>query len=270
VSLIRICRKFGKSRAAYYKHVRLEQQMAMESSIVHELVMANRLHMPRLGGRKLYYLIKEELMAHNIKLGRDLFFEWLSKHDLLVRPKKSFTKTTNSLHRFRVHKNLIKGTTATRCDQIWVSDITYLRTKRGFCYLALITDAYSRKIVGYDVSDSLELDGCMRALKQACKQRVGSQTIHHSDRGIQYCSNRYTLWLRKEGIEISMAEAGNCYENAMAERVNGILKNELNLDAIFESVEHAQKAAKQAVQTYNTKRPHMAIGFKKPIELYAA
>jgi putative transposase len=270
VSLVRICSKFGKSRAAYYKHVRFKQQIALESSIVHELVMANRIEMPRLGGRKLYHLIKDQLMAHDIKLGRDSFFGWLHNHDLLVRPKKSFTKTTNSLHRFRVHQNLIKNLKATRSDQIWVSDITYIRTRKGFCYLALITDAYSRKIVGYDLSNSLELEGCMRALKQACKQKVGANTIHHSDRGIQYCSKRYTHWLRKKGIEISMAEAGNCYENAMAERVNGILKNELNLDAIFESVKHAQKAAKQAIHTYNTKRPHMAIGFKKPIELYAA
>lgn len=229
-----------------------------------------RLQMPRLGGKKLYHLIKDELSAHGIKLGRDQFFNWLRDNDLLVNPKKSFIKTTNSLHRFRVHKNLIKETTAVRCDQIWVSDITYLRTKEGFCYLALITDAYSRKIVGYDVSNSLELEGCLRALRSACKYRISTETIHHSDRGIQYCSNKYTKQLRKQGIEISMAEAGNCYENAMAERVNGILKTELNLDAIFESIKHAQKAVRQAVNTYNTKRPHMAIGLKKPIELYAA
>ncbi len=270
MSVAQACRKFGKSRAGYYKHVQEVQKMGLQHQIVHELVMNYRLHMPRLGGKKLYRLIREDLMAHNIKLGRDQFFSWLKDNDLLVSPKKSFTRTTNSLHRFRVHKNMIKHIIPTRCDQIWVSDITYLRTKKGFCYLALITDAYSRKIVGYDVSNSLELEGCLRALKRACKQRVGIETTHHSDRGIQYCSNRYTQQLRKQGIEISMAETGNCYENAMAERVNGILKNELNLDAIFESIQHAQKAARQVINTYNTQRPHMAIGYKKPIELYAA
>lgn len=226
--------------------------------------------MPRLGGRKIYHLIKEDLANINIKLGRDLFFDWLRDNDLLIEPKKSYTRTTNSYHRFKVHKNLIKDTSANQCDHIWVSDITYLRTRHGFCYLALITDAYSRKIIGYDISDSLELQGCMRALKMACKNKVGVNTIHHSDRGIQYCSKLYTETLRKNRIAISMAEAGNCYENAMAERVNGILKTELNLDAIFDTTKHAEKATKQAVETYNNKRPHMALNLKKPIDVYTA
>lgn len=270
MSVTKICAKFKKTRASYYKHIQLVQTALLQGEIVHELVMAHRLRMPRLGGRKVYHLIKEELQEHKIKLGRDLFFKWLKDNDLLVEPKKSFTKTTNSLHRFRIHKNLIKDVTPSYCDQVWVSDLTYIRTKNGFCYLALITDAYSRKIIGYDVSNSLELEGCLRAVKMACRNRVSGKTIHHSDRGIQYCSNRYTQYLKQKNVVISMAEAGNCYENAMAERVNGILKNEFNLDAIFESVEHAQKASKQAIDTYNCLRPHMALDLKKPIDVYAA
>jgi len=270
MSVTKVCAKFKKTRASYYKHVLCIQRAQLQGEIVHELVMMHRIEMPRLGGRKIYSLIKKELQEHNIKLGRDMFFSWLRDNDLLVEPKKSYTKTTNSLHRFRVHKNLIKEVTPSYSDHIWVSDITYIRTRNGFCYLALITDAYSRNIVGYDVSNSLELEGCLRALKMACKNRKGNNTIHHSDRGIQYCSNRYTQYLKQKGVTISMAEAGNCYENAMAERVNGILKNELNLDAIFESVEHAQKASKQAINTYNNLRPHMALGYKKPIDVYAA
>ncbi len=270
MSVTKVCAKFKKTRASYYKHVERVQRAKLQGDIVYELVMTHKLHMPRLGGRKTYHLIKEELQEHSIKLGRDLFFRWLKDNDLLVEAKKSYTRTTNSLHRFKVHKNLIKEVTPSYCDQVWVSDITYIRTRNGFCYLALITDAYSRKIVGYDISNSLELEGCLRALKMACKNRKGKDTIHHSDRGIQYCSKRYTQYLKQKSVGISMAEAGNCYENALAERVNGILKNELNLDAIFESVTHAQKASKQAINTYNNLRPHMALNLKKPIDVYAA
>lgn len=246
-------------------------QQGMEGSIVHELVMEQRVDMPRLGGRKLYFQIKPSLNDHQLKLGRDKLFSWLRQRELLIRPKKSHARTTNSNHRFRVHENLVKDQTVTRPDQVWVSDITYLRIRKGFCYLALITDAYSRKIIGYDLSDTLELKGSIKALQMACAQRKNMiKTIHHSDRGIQYCSNIYADLLKENNIQTSMAEAGNCYENAMAERVNGILKNEFNLDAVFLDLEHAKKTTKQVIKIYNAKRPHMAIGMKKPIELYAA
>lgn len=265
-----VCRKLNKSRAAYYKHRKKQQHQVLEDKIIWDLVMEHRQLMPRLGGRKLYHLLQPELEEHGIRLGRDKFFDWLRNNDLLVKPKKSFTKTTQSNHRFRVHRNLVKDLEVNRPDQVWVSDITYLRLQKGFCYLALITDAYSRKIVGYDISDSLELSGCKRALKMACKHRQGDEVIHHSDRGIQYCSNQYVEMLQSQDVRISMAEAGNCYENAMAERVNGILKNEFNLDATFKSLTQAQKASRQAIKYYNKLRPHMSIGMKKPDELYAA
>lgn len=227
--------------------------------------------MPRLGGRKLYHKLKDQFAAHSIAMGRDKFFAWLGSQDLLVKPKKRFTKTTHSHHRFRVYTNLVSEKSIQRPDQVWVSDITYLRLQKGFCYLALITDAYSRKIVGYDVNETLELGGCLRALKMACKGKVkNEETIHHSDRGVQYCSNRYTGMMKKNGIQISMAQTGNCYENAMAERVNGILKGEFNLDHTFATLALAQKAASQAINAYNTRRPHLSLNMRIPAELYVA
>lgn len=242
----------------------------LQDQVVSKMVMEKRTRMPRLGGKKLYTLLKPSLNTHKIQMGRDKFFAWLKSYNLLVKPKKSFTKTTNSHHRFRVHQNLIKDTPVTKPNQVWVSDITYLRLQKGFCYLALITDAYSRKIVGFDVSDSLELSGCLRALKQATAAKKWKGLTHHSDRGFQYCSNVYVGILKENGIQISMAEAGNCYENAMAERVNGILKNEFNLDNTFIDLKQAQRAASQAIKIYNDERPHMSLKMKKPSELYAA
>ena len=150
-------------------------------------------------------------------------------------------------------------------NQVWVSDITYIRTIKGFCYLALITDMYSRKIVGYDISDSLELAGCLRALKRALRTaRPAAEFVHHSDRGIQYCSNQYVNELKKRKIKISMTEENHCYENAIAERVNGILKDEFYLDQCFFSTNNACKATKNAIDIYNNKRLHVSLGYKTP------
>ena len=180
--------------------------------------------------------------------------------------------TTNSRHRFTVHKNLIEQMEVRAANQVWVSDITYLRTIEGFCYLGLITDVYSRKIIGYDISDSLELDGCIRALKVACSHQSFNNTnlIHHSDRGIQYCSKPYVSYLRAKEIKISMADKGNCYQNALAERVNGILKNEFNLDHNFKTKNLAVRAALNAIKIYNNFRPHLALGYMVPNNKYAA
>ena len=259
-----------KSRAAFYKQLKQEKCQALVNPVIKDLVSEQRAQMPRLGGKKLYSLVKESMQDHRIYMGRDKFFNWLKANEMLVPRKKRFARTTQSNHRFRVHKNLIKGLEIKYPDQCWVSDITYLRLQKGYCFLALITDAFSRKIIGYDISQSLELNGCMRAARMACRGRKMNKTIHHSDRGIQYCSGPYTAYLSSNRIKISMGEAGNCYENAMAERVNGILKSEFNLDSTFVSLEQAAKAAKQAIKTYNTKRPHMSIHMKIPSELYAA
>ena len=263
--------KLGKVRASFYKHRRHAfMSKHVKEPILIDLVLEQRKKMPRLGGRKLHHLIASSLKQSNLYVGRDRFFAWLKQRDLLVKPKKSYTKTTNSFHRFYKHGNLIKEQIPSGPDQIWVSDITYIRKQKGFCYLALITDAYSRKIIGYDVSDSLELTGCINALKMATRHRIGKNTIHHSDRGIQYCSNQYVQLLERHGVKVSMGEAGNCYDNALAERVNGILKNEFNLDATYENLKTAQKAVSQAIKTYNESRPHLALKMKKPVDLYAA
>lgn len=236
-----------------------------------ELVQPIRHLMPRIGGRKLHFLIQDRLDQNALKIGRDRFFHWLKENDLLISPKRMYVHTTQSNHRFWIHENLTQQIILDRPNKLWVSDITYLRTLEGFCYLALITDAYSRKIVGYDASDSLELEGCRRALNSALQTASDlSQLMHHSDRGIQYCAGQYTDLLKSKGIQISMAAKGNCYENALAERVNGILKNEFNLDYTFKTKGQAIRAVHESIYIYNQHRPHWAIGLQTPQQRHAA
>ena len=219
--------------------------------------------------RKLIKSLDDEFIKANIKVGRDTLFNVLRKHNMLTLRKKYSSKTTNSLHRFYKYKNIIKDVEVTRPNHVWVSDITYIRTLKGFCYLALITDMYSRKIVGYDLSDSLELKGCVRALNKALYQAKNTENlIHHSDRGIQYCSNLYTQILKRNRIDISMTQENHCYENAMAERVNGILKDEFYLDQTFTDVAHAKRATKNAINLYNQIRLHLSLDFKTPNMVY--
>ena len=219
--------------------------------------------------RKLVKSLDDEFTIANLKVGRDTLFNVLRKHQMLTLRKKYSSKTTNSYHRFYKYNNIIKDVEVTRSNQVWVSDITYIRTVKGFCYLALITDMYSRKIVGYDLSDSLELNGCVRALNKAIYQAKGIKDLtHHSDRGIQYCSNVYTQILKRNKIQISMTEENHCYENAMAERVNGILKDEFYLDQTFTDVAHAKRATKNAINLYNEIRLHLSLDYKTPNMVY--
>ncbi len=213
--------------------------------------------------------MNQEFENANIKVGRDTLFNILRKHNMLIQRKKYSSRTTNSLHRFYKYKNIIKDREVIRSYQVWVSDITYIRTIKGFCYLALITDMYSRKIVGYDISNSLELKGCERALNKALYQaKETNGLIHHSDRGIQYCSNVYTQILKRNKIHISMTEENHCYENAIAERVNGILKDEFYLDQTFDSLQHAKRATKNAINLYNEIRLHLSLDYKTPNMVY--
>ena len=213
--------------------------------------------------------LKQDFETQQVKVGRDTLFNVLREHKMLTLRKKYSMKTTNSHHRFYKYNNIIKDLEITRPNQVWASDITYVRTVNGFCYLALITDMYSRKIVGYDLSDSLELKGCVRALNKAIYQAKNiNGLIHHSDRGIQYCSNVYTQILKRKKIDISMTEENHCYENAMAERVNGILKDEFYLDQTFANVAHAKRAAKNAVKLYNEIRLHLSLDYKTPNMVY--
>ncbi len=260
-----ICHCFGQRRDAFYKFKkRYTTRKAKEEQIV-QLVEKQRKEQPRVGTRKLQELISPALKQAEIKVGRDGLFRILREHHMLVGRKKTTFKTTNSYHRFHKYSNLVKNMTVTAPNQVWVSDITYIRTVKGFCYLALITDMYSRKIVGYDISDTLELSGCLRALQKALRQaRSAVGLVHHSDRGIQYCSHQYVNELTKRKIRISMTEENHCYENAIAERVNGILKDEFYLDQCFFNTDHACKATESAISIYNNKRIHLSLGYKTP------
>ena len=260
-----ICSCFTLTRDAYYKYCkRFKKRKAVATKVI-ELVKEERRDQPRVGGKKLYEALHPLLLMDGLKVGRDKLFDILREQDMLVKRKKASCKTTNSYHRFHKYKNLIKDMSVTAPNQVWVSDITYIRTINGFCYLALITDMYSRKIVGYDLSDTLELAGCLGAFKRAQKAaRPAAGLIHHSDRGIQYCSNQYVAELKKHKVLISMTEENHCYENALAERVNGILKDEFYLDQCFSSTQHARLAAINAIKIYNSKRLHLSLGYKTP------
>lgn len=264
-SVSEICLVFGLTRDAYYKFFKRRKKQETVALKVVKLVKQERKDQPRVGTRKLYEALHALFILENLKVGRDKLFDILREQEMLIKRKKASCKTTNSYHRFHKYNNLIKDMDINAPNQVWASDITYIRTIRGFCYLALITDMYSRKIVGYDISDSLELAGCLRALKRALRTaRPAAGLVHHSDRGIQYCSNQYVSELDKRKIRISMTEENHCYENAMAERVNGILKDEFYLDQCFFSTEHACIAAKNAIEIYNSKRLHLSLGYKTP------
>lgn len=264
-SVQEVCAGFEITRDAYYKHFKRTKRQVATAQRVMELVKEERKDQPRVGGKKLYEALRFPFEASGLKVGRDKLFDILREQGMLVKRKKASCKTTNSYHRFHKYKNLIKDMSVTAPNQVWVSDITYIRTVNGFCYLALITDMYSRKIVGYDLSDTLELAGCLGAFKRAQKAaRPAAGLVHHSDRGIQYCSNQYVAELKKHKVLISMTEENHCYENAVAERVNGILKDEFYLDQCFSSTDHARLAAVNAINIYNSKRLHLSLGYKTP------
>lgn len=227
--------------------------------------------LPFSGGRKLHKMLAPDLRAMDIKLGRDKLFSIIKRHNMLIAKKQRYVTTTNSKHFYRIHTNLLKNKILNKPNQALVADITYIRTRNEFLYLSLHTDAYSRKIMGYDISNSLSVEGSLRSLKMALKQIEDPQNlVHHSDRGIQYCCHAFTKTLAKHNIAISMAEAGNPYENAIAERINGILKQEFALDATFSDITQAKVAVRQAVELYNNLRLHTSIGMITPADKHAA
>ena len=270
ISVQQVCSCLRLNRDAYYKSkVRIQQRKTQEAKVI-SLVKEERETQPRVGTFKLHKHLTGDFQKLDIKIGRDRLFDVLRDNNMLVRRKKASFKTTNSYHHFHKYNNLIKDLKITAPNQVWVSDITYIRTVKGFCYLALITDLFSRKIVGYDISDSLELAGCLRALQKAlANSKPAAGLVHHSDRGIQYCSKQYVKQLQKRNLKISMTEENHCYENAVAERVNGILKDEFYLDQCFVSTSHAKKATKCAIEIYNNKRLHLSLGLKTPEQVYS-
>ena len=241
----------------------------MDEALIRQYVLEERSLQPRLGGRKLLKILGPKLSRCGIIIGRDRFFKVLKRQGLLVDKLPSSPRTTNSYHSLPIFLNRVKGKELTRSNQVWAADITYLRIRDTFMYLSLITDMYSRKIVGYHLGESLDTKETLKALKMALRNKPKDVfPIHHSDRGCQYCSHDYVAALEKSGISISMTEENHCSENALAERVNGILKQEYGLGCRFNNAIQMHKAVKQAVWLYNTKRPHSSLGLEIPEHIH--
>jgi putative transposase len=257
------------TRQNYYKQRRRRQRLEIDEELVVKLVRRQRQVQPRLGGRKLLYLVQGELAKASVSMGRDRFLGLLRRHNLLIERRLHSVRTTDSRHSFRVYGNLLKDLVLTRPHQALVSDITYIRTEEGFVYLCLVMDAFSRAIVGYDCSDTLEREGALRSLRQALAQLpAGSVAIHHSDRGSQYCCWEYVGLLESAKVSISMTQENHCYENAQAERLNGILKQEYGLGATFGLKSQARRAVAEAVSLYNCHRPHQALDYRVPMDVH--
>lgn len=261
-----LCSLLGYSRQAYYQQLKVHEQEALQEDLLLQEVLRIRKTQKRIGTRKLLIMMNVFMQDHTIDIGRDAFFEILRNQGLLVRRRKrSRPQTTFSNHWLRKYQNLIIGFVPNAPNQLWVSDITYIHLDDGFAYLSLITDAYSHKIVGFYLCEDLSSKGCVLALKMALKNSpVHDNLIHHSDRGLQYCSHDYVSLLENSGIRISMTQNGDPLENAMAERVNGILKDEL-LEICYPTFANAQEPIASAISTYNFMRPHSSVDMLTPV-----
>ncbi len=258
----------GYTPQAYHKQTKHHLIKQVKEDLIIQQVHTLRKEQPRCGTRKLLIMLQPFFDQHNISMGRDNFFDLLSKNKLLVRKTKRSIHTTNSKHHFRRYPNLVKDFTPLKAHELWVSDITYIPLKNRFAYLFLITDAYSRKIVGFHVSDDMKVNSAVVALKKALAQKpVETIVIHHSDRGIQYCSNEYVNLLQQHHAMISMTQNGDPYENAIAERVNGILKTEL-ISSTYDDIDKAALSIARAVIIYNYKRRHSSLNWQVPAEVH--
>jgi len=261
-----LCRLFGKTRHAHYDHLWRSQGKSLKDDIILQEVQAIRKQLPRLGTRKLLELLGPHLVSHDIKVGRDYLFDLLEAYKLLIRRRKRKVFTTDSRHWMRKYSNLIRELQITRAEQLWVSDITYIRVQNQWGYLSLITDAYSRKIMGFCFRKDMSTQGCVIALQMALANRVYPLwvLIHHSDRGSQYCSKEYVELLASAGIAISMTESGDPYENALAERMNGIIKGEFNLYESQTSFDQTHQRVADSIAAYNGLRPHSSCDYLTP------
>ncbi|MGY3810266.1 IS3 family transposase [Aeromonas veronii] len=267
LTIVRACLFLGISRQAYYKRNRVADERHAQVLQVVRFVRQVRLRQPRVGTRKLHYLLLGQDDG-GLKVGRDRLFRILAEHRLLVQPKRAYHKTTHSFHRFYRHPNLLKAgpeqVTPVAPEQVWVADITYLPARSGPLYLSLVTDAYSRKIVGHHVHEGMHAESVAMAFRKALKQRRGGgELIHHSDRGVQYCSGLYQSLHERYGVKCSMTDGYDCYQNALAERVNGILKGELLLQSP-QDLAQAREMVREAVDIYNAERPHHALKYRTP------
>jgi len=269
VRLTRFCRLLGVSRQAYYQHVWHKESITIEQELVLKEVKSIRQHHRYMGTRKLYELIHPFLVEHQIKIGRDGLFDLLSANYMLIRRKKTRTSTTNSFHWLRKYPNLVKDFIPTVANQLWVSDITYWKIAKGFVYVSFITDAYSHKIVGYHVGETLEAVESVQALKMALANLQSVTNLyHHSDRGIQYCSEEYVKLLNEHQIKISMSQTGDPLDNAIAERVNGIIKNEYLCSYKVNTIREARKVLDFVIELYNKERPHRSNGNLTPNQIH--
>ena len=253
-----------------YKQSKDAVKNELRRQTVKQLVDRERKLLPRLGTRKLHYLIKEDLQKLGLKCGRDNLFAFMKYYGLQIKPRRRYIQTTMSKHWLKKWPNIIKEKTVRHPDEVWVSDITYLKTQEGNCYLNMITDAYSRKIMGYAIDDTMETNSMIATLKMATRQRqyIDMPTIHHSDRGMQYCSKEYETLTRKNNISLSMTENGDPYENALAERMNRTIKEEFGMDKVLKSKEQARQLVAESIFLYNNKRPHLALDMKTPEQVY--
>ena len=261
-----LCRLFGKTRHAYYDHGWRLQDEGLKDEIVLQHVLKIRKELPKVGTLKLHGMLAEPLQKHQIKVGRDYLFDLMREHNLHIRRRKRMAITTDSRHWMHKYNNLVKDLVVNRPEQVWVSDITYIRLVNQWGYLSLITDAYSRKIMGYCFRKDLSAQGCIEALEMALKARSypDARIIHHSDRGSQYCSKGYVDLLVANNIAISMTENGDPYENAIAERVNGIIKSEFDLYHSTVGIEQTSRKIRRSIRAYNYLRPHASCDFLTP------
>lgn len=264
MSLSRCCRLFGISRQAVYQAEQRYLLRLAELEQVKLLVQEVRREMPRIGTRKLYYLLKDNLKRLDVKIGRDALFDYLRSEHMLIKPKKNYTKTTNSKHWLRKYPNLMREIKINRAEQVFVSDITYIKSRERTHYLSLVTDAFSRKIMGHQLGDDMSSENVVKALKMALKHRKTQRPlIHHSDRGLQYCAAIYQDELENNRVKPSMTDGNDCYQNALAERINGIMKQEFLLETCNTGKE-LELLVKESINTYNNKRPHLSLNMKTP------
>ena len=268
-SLGTICTAHGVSRQAFHQYQTRQANERLKQEMVIQLVCQVRTRQPKIGVRKLYRLLKPQFEKLDLQLGRDALFRLLRDHGLLIASPKRGHRTTFANHRFHQYPNRITDRVVDRIHQVFVADITYLQTLDGFVYLALVTDLFSRKIVGFDVSDSLSVEGALSTCKMAIRPVTNPDAlIHHSDRGVQYCCHAYTQLLDSRGIQLSMTQNGDVYQNAVAERVNGILKIDFLLNHTFRSIHRATTSVKQSISIYNNERPYLSLGYQTPQAVY--
>jgi len=269
VPLKAICAVFSKSRQAYYKQLNAKARQESKVRRIIELVREIRRKLPRIGGRKLYWMLADKFRSEGIRVGRDKFFDILREHGELVFRKRRYARTTNSRHHFTKYKNIVKDLVVERPEQVFASDITYFPLEQGFAYGAFISDAFPRKIMGFSVSDKLDSSLATEAIIMAINNRKYAwDLIHHSDRGVQFCSNEFTNILKAHNINISMTETGDPRENPIAERINGIIKHEFGLAETIRSVDEVRTLVSQAVLLYNNLRPHMSCQMQTPSQTH--